>query len=164
MGSSTPIEEGEDSVTKEVEAYYRYSHGEHPLILRTVADMDALIDALLAESRENNTAVMYHLGRPFNAAGVPDHELRIAVIPKSQTGALRYMGFFDKNGGTCFSQGDTGKTGEVLHYYMGHDEEFPADSEIPLADIRTAAREFLITTGARPTAIRWQPDPFRLTV
>ncbi|HEX5493673.1 MAG TPA: Imm1 family immunity protein [Mycobacteriales bacterium] len=140
-----------------VEAYYRHEHDEQPPILRTAEDADALVDALLAESPENNTAALYHMDRPLNRAGVPDHEFHIAVVPETGTGALRYMGESDGEWGTWFSTGGTGRTGTVLHYYMGHDREFPADSEIPLELVRTAVRGFLAGNGRRPSSVNWQP-------
>lgn len=39
----------------------------------------------------------------------------------------------------------------------GSDRPFPANSELPLADIRTAVQEFLLTSK-RPTVVQWQDD------
>ena len=97
-------------MTHGVEAYYRHGHGENPLILRTADDMDALINALLTETWENQMATVYHLDRPLGARGLPDHEFHVAVDPDTRTGALRCTGPWD-GGGTWFSKGDTGRTG-----------------------------------------------------
>lgn len=145
-------------MTNGVEAYYRHEHDDDVPIMRTPGDMDALVDALLAEPMENRTAALYHMDRPLNQAGVPDHEFHIAVMPGGTTGAVRYMGRADGEWGTWFARGDSGKTGTVLFYYMGHDREFPADAEIPLDLVRVAAREFLTSTGQRPTSVTWQHE------
>lgn len=140
-----------------VEAFYRHGHGDSPLVIGTPEDIDALVDALLHEEWENRTAALYHRDHPRNPRGYPDHEFHIAVDPDSMTGALRYMGGSPAGDGTWFSKGDSGKTGTVLHFYMGSDNEFPADSEIPLDLVRVAAREFLANAGQRPESPAWQP-------
>ena len=143
--------------SKGVEAYYLHGHGGNPPILHTPADVDALVDALLAQTWENRTAALYHMDRPTTDLGLPDHEFHVAVDPDTNTGALRYMGDWQGQDGTWFSQGDSGKAGTVLHFYAGSDIEFPADSEIPLDAVRTAVKEFLATAGQRLTNITWQP-------
>jgi hypothetical protein len=144
-------------MTRGVKAYYLRGHGSNPQILRTPADVDALIDALLEQTWENETAALFHLDHPVNEHGLPDHEFFVVVDSETHTGALRYCGRWQGQGGTWFSQGDNGRTGIVLHLYMESDNEWPADSEIPLDDVRTAVKEFLTTAGQRPTNITWQP-------
>ncbi|HEY9472906.1 MAG TPA: Imm1 family immunity protein [Mycobacteriales bacterium] len=144
-------------MTNGVKAFYLHGHGDNPLILRTPTDMDALVDALVEQTWENRVAALYHLDHPVNALGLPDHELEIAVDPDTRTGALRYMGAWQGQGGTWYSQGNSGKTGTVLHFFMGSDNEWPADSEIPLGTVRAAVKEFLTTAGQRPTNVTWQP-------
>ena len=145
------------TVNNGVEAYYRDEHGDNPIILRTAADVDALIDSLLEQTWENETAALFHRDHPVNEHGLPDHEFYVAVDAESQTGSLRYGGRWQGEGGTWLSKGDSGKIGTVLHFYMGHDNDWPADSEIPLDAVRAAVKQFLATTGQRPTTVRWQP-------
>ncbi|HEX5493993.1 MAG TPA: Imm1 family immunity protein [Mycobacteriales bacterium] len=140
-----------------VEAYCLHDHGNNPIILRTPADVDTLIDALLGQTWEHETAALYHRDAPVNAMGLPDHELEVTVNPDSLTGALRYMGAWQGQEGTWFSKGTSGRKGTVLHFYMGHDNDWPADSEIPLDAVRAAVKEFLATAGQRPTSVAWQP-------
>lgn len=140
-----------------VEGYYLHEHGDNPLILRTADDMNRVIDELLDQDWEHDTVALYHRDHPRNVRGLPDHEFWLVVDPQTRTGALRYTGGRGAAGGTWFSKGDSGKSGTVLHYYMGSDNEYPADSEIPLDLVRTAAREFLESGGQRPTSVTWQP-------
>lgn len=51
----------------------------------------------------------------------------------------------------------TGVEDVVRHDYMGHLRELPASADIPLADVRNAAHEFVDANGARPTCISRQP-------
>lgn len=139
-----------------VEAYFRHGHGEHPVLVSTDDEMDALVDQLLAEPFENSIAACYSLDRPFNAAGVPDHELYLAVNAKAGVGSLSYTGER-----VWYSQGTPSNRDEVFYCYMGNDTDFPHDSEVSIGLLRQAAKEFLTNGGNRPTCVTWQADPFR---
>jgi hypothetical protein len=134
-----------------VKAYYKHEHGEAPLRIQTPRDVDRLIDGLLAEDYSNSVAALYVEGR-LNAAGVPDHELLVAINNEDgAVGALRYMG----SGGTYYSQGQAGSNKQATYYYTGSDREFPADSEIPIEQVRQALQEFLESGGQRPSSPQW---------
>jgi hypothetical protein len=136
------------------EAYFTHEHDDHPVRLSSAEDVDQLIDALAAESWENTVAAVYVDDR-LNQAGVPDHELLVAVDHENKAvGALRYMG----GDGTYFSQGDARADGSVLYYYMGSDREFPRASAVPLNLVRTAVKEFLLSGGERPTVVNWAEE------
>lgn len=136
-----------------VEAYFRHEHGDHPVIVGTDEQMDDLIDQLLAEPFANSIAALYSLDRPLNPAGVPDHELCLAINAKAGVGALRYQGER-----VWFSQGTPSGRDEVFYLYMGNDTDFPHDSEISIGLLRQAAKEFLNRAGERPTCLAWQTD------
>ena len=113
-----------------------------------------VVDQLLAEPFANSIAALYSLDRPLNPAGVPDHELYLAVNARAGVGALRYQGER-----VWFSQGTPSSRDEVFYLYMGNDTDFPHDSEIPIGQLRQAAKEFLQHSGERPTCVTWQTDP-----
>lgn len=140
-------------MTYRAETYYLHEHGDHPLVVRTDDDIDALIDALMAESFDHSLANLYIVERPLNTAGVPDHEFGVAVDAEREVGGLWYLGA----GGSWYSLGARSDRDEVYYCYMGNDTGFPLDSEIPLNLIRQAAKEFLDTGGERPTCVSWQP-------
>lgn len=133
-----------------VKAYYRDEHGDNPVRIDTTDDLDALVDALLAEPYENSVAALYVNGRR-NDAGVPDHELLVAVNHEDKVGGLRFMG----DGGTYFSAGQPSRHDEVVYYYMGSDREFPHASEISIEALREAVKTFLTNGGHRPTGVDW---------
>jgi len=140
-------------------AYFKRGHGADPVLVTDVNDLDQLIDALAAESWENSVAALYVDGR-LNQAGVPDHELLLAIDYENKTmSALRYMG----DDGTYFSKGNADDDDSVLYYYMGNDREFPRDSVLPIADVRVAVREFLQSGGERPTGVEWREWPVNVT-
>ncbi|MFI7059853.1 Imm1 family immunity protein [Kribbella sp. NPDC050124] len=133
-------------------AYFKHGHGDDPVSLSNAEDVDRLIEDLLAESWENSVAAIYVNDR-LNQAGVPDHELLVAVDYDTRTtGSLRYMG----DDGVYFSQGKDHNSDPALYYYMGSDREFPRAATLPLADVRTAVKEFLAGGGKRPSAIEWR--------
>ncbi|HEX5495285.1 MAG TPA: Imm1 family immunity protein, partial [Mycobacteriales bacterium] len=142
------------AVSSGIRVYYRHEHHDNPVMVHASAEVDALIDALLAETVDNRTAALYHQDRPRTAADTPDHELLVAVGPDSATGALRYSG----DGGSWYSRGTSGRTGAVLYYYAGSDNEFPADAELPLDVVRATVAEFFTNQGRRPTVAEWQRD------
>jgi hypothetical protein len=134
-----------------VEAYFRHEHGADPVILRNADDADRLVDALLAEPFENSVATLYAMSRPLLPSGVPDHEMLIAVNAEDGVGGLRYMG-----DGTWYAEGAASRHEEVYYLYMGHDRDFPRDSEISIDLVRLAVKEFLATNGERPTVVGWR--------
>jgi hypothetical protein len=134
-----------------VNAYYKHEHGGAPLRLQTSEDVDRLVDGLLEEEYSNSVAALYADGR-LNAAGVSDHELLVAINNEDKdVGALRYMG----GDGTYFTKGQASGEKEVIYYYTGSDREFPADSEIPINEVRKALKEFLESGGERPGSPEW---------
>lgn len=136
-----------------VKAYHKHEHDADPLRLETAADVDQLIDGLLGEDYSHSVAALYVEGR-LNSAGVPDHELLVAINNEDGgVGALRYMG----GGGSYYTLGAAMADKEVTYYYTGSDREFPADSEVPLAQVREAVKEFLVTSE-RPTSVGWQDE------
>lgn len=139
-------------MTHTAEAYFKRGHGADPVVLSTADEIDHLVDALVAEPWENSVAALYVCGR-LNEAGVPDHELLVAVdYDNKSMGALRYMG----GGGTYFSKGSSTDGDSVLYYYMGSDREFPRDAALPIEDVRAAVKAFVASGGARPEAVEWR--------
>lgn len=50
------------------------------------------------------------------------------------------------------SEGD----GELTYYYMRNERPYPSDSQIPLALVKEAVRDFMINGGRRPGNVTWQ--------
>jgi hypothetical protein len=135
-----------------VVAYWRHAHGDAPVVAHTAADIDELVDRLLAEPFDHSVATVYAIGRPLNKLGLPDHELRVAIDATSQVGALRYMG----GAGTWYSHGPRNHLGSQCYHHMGWAAPFPPDSALPLAQIRAALAEFHGSAGRRPVCAKWQ--------
>ncbi|MER6297692.1 Imm1 family immunity protein [Streptomyces althioticus] len=134
-----------------VQAYYRSEHGDNPVLIQTPGDVDALIDALLASQPSENLAALHSLERPLMPAGVPDHELLVGVDGKDQVGVLAFM-----DDGNFVSFNPSNKRGEASYFIMGNLTEFPSESEIPIASVRQAVKQFLSSGGQRPDCIEWQ--------
>ncbi|MGW4390421.1 Imm1 family immunity protein [Streptomyces sp. NPDC004685] len=134
-----------------MEAYYRNEHGQSPVVLRSPEDVDNLIDELLVSDPSDNMAALYSLERPLMPAGVPDHELMVGADGDLQVGVLAFM-----DDGNFVSLGPDAGRGEVSYFVMGNMTEFPVRSEIPITLVRRAVKEFLSSSGKRPTCVEWQ--------
>jgi predicted dehydrogenase len=137
-----------------VNAYYKREHGGAPLRLHTPEDVDRLVDGLLEEEYSNSVAALCVDGR-LNAACVPDHELLVAI--NNEDTSARCATWVAP--GTYFTKGQASGEKEVIYYYTGSDREFPADSEIPIKEVRKALKEFLESGGERPGSPEWHDWP-----
>ncbi|WP_422772460.1 Imm1 family immunity protein [Plantactinospora sp. WMMC1484] len=142
-------------MTGDVTAYYLHQHGDAPVVVRTVEEMDRLIDDLLSQPFDNSVCTMYSSARPDRPNGFPDHEFAVAVNPEDAVGGL----WFDDFDANWYTLGTPSRHDQVSYYYMESERDFPHDSEIPLALVRQAAREFLVSGGQRPTCVSWQRVP-----
>lgn len=141
--------------TYTLKAFYRRADGDAGIIIETAEQVDQLIDVMLTEPFENSVATLYVPERPRNSRGYPDHELRVGLYPEAKVGSLRFTGPVDGTTAAWYSVGQPSSREEVFYYYMGHDEEYPQDSEVPLEDIRVAVKDFL-ATGERPASVGWR--------
>lgn len=136
--------------------FYKQEHSDQPFVVHTVEDVDALVDALLQEPlEEHSIAALYVRERPALPSGFPDHELRVAVNAETKVGGLRYTGTDGTNDGTWYAAGAQSERDEVWYCYMGHDEDFPQDSEVGIEQVRAAVKEFLLSGGTRPESLEW---------
>ncbi|MFF0264695.1 Imm1 family immunity protein [Kribbella sp. NPDC004536] len=146
-------------MTYSLKAYYKHEHTDGGVLVTSTADVDALVEAMLAEPFENSVATLYIQQRPRNDRGYPDHELRVGLYPEGKVGSLRYVGKVDGETGAWYAVGRQSQRDEVFYYYTGHDEGYPQDSELPIQDIRGAIKDFLENGGGRPAALNWAEWP-----
>jgi hypothetical protein len=128
-----------------------YRRGE-PIIITTPADIDRFIDEFLTADFSTSIAKLRVRERPANTAGLPDHQLSVAVNAEDNVGGLRYTGANYAG----FSKGEVSGYDEVVYYYLDHDHGYPRDSVISIDTIRRAVKEFLASGGERPTCVQWQ--------
>ena len=145
-------------MTYTARANHKRGQSNSPVQLTGPQDIDALIRELSTDDGDNTIAGIYINERPTTAQGLPDHELRIAIDGERKVGAIRYM----SGNNAWYAVGQKSDLAEVLYFYMGHDEQYPQDSEITIGEIRTATNEFLASGGARPTSLSWSEWPSNL--
>lgn len=135
-----------------VEAYYRPQHDDKRELLTASADVDGLIDSLLAGPTQQNLAELRSLERSPLPSGTPDHELLVGADHRLQVGVLEFM---DASGNWTTAGPKAGRT-EVRYSCVSHVTEFPANSEIPIDLLRRAVKEFCLSGGQRPTCVQWE--------
>ncbi|MER7441505.1 Imm1 family immunity protein [Micromonospora avicenniae] len=139
-----------------VEAYYRPQHGDQRELLTTPEDVDLLIDALLAGPTHQNLAELHSLERSPLPSGTPDHELLVGADRTLQVGVLEFM---DASGNWTTVGSHKGRA-EVRYSCVHQMTEFPARSEIPIALLSRAVKEFCLSGGQRPTCVQWERPEF----
>jgi hypothetical protein len=133
-----------------------YNNGQGPTLIDTPADVDAVVDAVLAEPFENSVIALYSTARPLMESGVPDHEMRVAIFAEAKVGGIRYAGDDGTAEGSWYVPGQVSQRDEVFYYYQGHDQGWPQDSEVSIEDVRRAIKEFVANGGARPASMEWR--------
>jgi hypothetical protein len=132
-----------------LDVYYARGHGDKPVTVTTVDAVDVLIDSVRVESLEQAPILM-----EVHISGDPYSQGLDAGI-NGDRGVLRYSGRDWPEG--VYSAGSGPAQGEPLQYfYMDTYTEFPPNADLPLAMVRQAVREFLVTLGARPSCVEWQ--------
>jgi len=124
------------------------------VVLISGEDVDQMINEMLTTDWDDSVAALYLHDRPLNPAGVPDHEMLVAVNHEDKVGSLQYFGPDHDHAATSLGAGLSDD--ELSYQYMGNERVFPARSEIPLPVIVSAVKEFM-ATGVRPTCVEWQP-------
>jgi hypothetical protein len=132
-----------------------YKNGEGPTLIDTAADVDALVDAVLAEPFENSVIALYSTARPLMESAVPDHEMRVAIFAEAKVGGIRYAGDDGTDEGSWYVPGQVSERDEVFYYYQGHDQGWPQDSEVSIEEVRAAVKAFVANDGARPEGVEW---------
>lgn len=130
-------------------AWYDPDNDDEPIIVGTTADVDTFLDRLQADRAAMQVPPLMQLSRR-DAEGWA--VLHIGV--NTDRGVLAHTdatGSFVTTNGTATDQ-------PLTYDYMGHVREVPGNAEVPLDDVRRAVHEFVITNGARPTSVEWQPD------
>ena len=134
-----------------VSVYYADEHDDQPVTVTTPDEVDALIDRVRDESPEQAPILM----QLYIADDVYAQELSAGI--RGDRGVLRYSGRNWPEG--VYSTGDGPIGPEPLAYfYMDNHTEFPPNAEVPLATVRQAVRDFLTTSGDRPSGVDWQPE------
>jgi hypothetical protein len=123
------------------------SDAEDPTIVHTPDELDAVLDTIAAWPYPGQLQLLI--------ADNPGYVvLDVGLNGAKQCGVLFYSSQALPD--AYASQGSGTADSVPIYYYMGSDTEFPVTAEIPLADVRRAAHEYMSTGGGRPNDIHWQ--------
>lgn len=114
----------------------------------TVDELSKLLDKMRQDywEREPVMAVLTIAGEPFG------NVLEVGI--DRDQGVVHYTAA----GQGFWSQGDQTRPGDVEYYFQEHDRPCPASAEVPYDTVKTAAAEFLLEQGQRPSTPAWQPE------
>lgn len=126
-----------------------HRRGDGVRVLRSRADVDLFVADLLAADWEHTAATVCAVDEGADAD--PDHELVVGVDAAARLGALRYAGER-----TWWSVGTRVNPAGVEFVHFGTGQSFPPDSEVPLAVVREALGELLVSGGRLPTCVDWR--------
>jgi hypothetical protein len=135
-----------------VEARYTSENVKRPVIIKSIEDVDGLIDALLTGPQYENLAQLHSLQRSLLPSGDFDHELLVGANGDLGLGVLAFM---DSNGNVV-TRGPSDGRAEPIYWMIEHRREFPDFSEVPIHLVRQAVKEFLLSGGLRPSCVEWQ--------
>ncbi|RSM40179.1 hypothetical protein DMA12_27550 [Amycolatopsis balhimycina DSM 5908] len=110
-----------------------YSEGDPAILVSTADELDALIQRMQADSKDQPVP--------------PMAECSVSGDPSC---GVFYLGVGQEKGLVVFvtpvaaqTVGDPSLTGEVIYDYMAHVREIPAQYEVPMEQVRAAALAFL---------------------
>lgn len=130
-----------------------YDVREEPTAVETVTDLDALLDRMAADhaSRPGPVPPMVELSRPDPWVD------GWVIVRLGLNGDRGFLAHADAAGSFITTSGGTPDGDPLVYDHMGHVREFPSDAEVPLEDLRTAARDLITTDGDRSAAVTWRP-------
>lgn len=123
----------------------------------TASQKSALIDQVLKPEEPERARMLFLWDRPLESDdGVqPYEQIRLVTSGEAELGALNFVSETD-DGELRSWQTRNGKPSDVrLRFDLGSPLTFPADSALPLTELRTALEEFA-ETGQRPDRVQWQ--------
>ncbi|AJF64044.1 Imm1 family immunity protein [Streptomyces vietnamensis] len=136
-----------------LDAYYRKEHARDPVIIASPEAVDRLIDDLMSGPADHNLAQLHSLDRPLLPSGFPDHEVMVGVSRDRNAGIIAFM---DGDVGNIFTAGMPGSEPVTAYFLAGHPMEYPENCEVPIALVREALKEFLLTGGNVPACVEWK--------
>ncbi|MFD9896501.1 Imm1 family immunity protein [Amycolatopsis sp. NPDC059027] len=121
-----------------------FGPGDPALVVSTPAELDELIDRILAETAEHVAPPMIQVA----IAGVK----RSPVLEVGLGQDKGFIGYISRTeGGATHGDGDPNTL--VDYIYMSNHSQVPASTEVPMDTVRRGLREFL-ATGKRPSVVQ----------
>lgn len=125
-----------------------YREDRDPVTVVTTTELDTELDRIAAEAAHTPEAPL------LVALEVPGTQRTMLVGQRGSVGVLNYVDLAGTAGG-FISRAD--RTGQPTppYFYFGSWTGIDPDAEIPVDQVRAAARE-LLSTGRQPGCVEWQ--------
>jgi hypothetical protein len=135
--------------------YRRFVEGrswpdEVPMVIRTHDELDAVVERVLADSRDDAVPSMIQVG--------VEQDRRAPVLEVGLGVDRGFVYYLSRDGG--WTSGDRSLTGFVVYDYMANRREIPASVEIPIDGVRRRLRDFM-TTPRVPEGLFMPPEHAR---
>lgn len=128
-------------------------HG--PTGVDTVEELDALLDRLDAESREQ--PLLYAVSLWTGPRQPDDKGLALTLVVGAETSPVEWTSPEPPYGRASWN-GGTDEDPPFVASYGGQWSELDAWMPVPIADAREAARRFFTNGGQCPDNLRWHPE------
>ncbi|MEO6089983.1 MAG: Imm1 family immunity protein [Umezawaea sp.] len=123
-------------------------YGDELISLRGADDLDLLLDRMSREHAAAPAPPLLQISRRERGSW--------AILHIGLNHNRGVVGHTDKSGAVISTDG-TAPTGRELTYdHRGEPHPMPSNAEVPAANVRQAAHDFLRADGARPTCVQWQ--------
>jgi hypothetical protein len=122
-----------------------FAEDEEPAVVSTVAELDIILDRITAEVSLD--------APPLVALDMPARERSMMIGVRGVVGILNFLDL--ATGAGYASKGPSASAPTPPYFYCDRWTGITAGAEIPIDQVRAAAREFL-ATGERPTCVEWQ--------
>ncbi|MEV8609543.1 Imm1 family immunity protein [Amycolatopsis sp. NPDC051373] len=132
------------------DAWYDPGQG-NPLPLSTPAQVDELLDRMVAESESPEVEV--GLVAQIDSTREGGWSVLQFGVRAAKSGFVGYMG---KDEASAISDSGATPPEPVAYDYQSHEREVPSNAEVSWPTVRQAVHDYVASGGARPAGVRWR--------
>ncbi|MEW2508303.1 Imm1 family immunity protein [Amycolatopsis sp. NPDC047767] len=135
------------------DAYYDPEH-RAPVALSTPAQVDELLDQMVAEAESPNVEV--GLVAQLDGKDGDDWSSTLQFGVRAAATMCGFVGYMGKGETSAISDNGATSPEPVAYDYQSHEREVPSNAEIPWPTVRQAVHDYVASGGTRPAGVRWR--------